>query len=241
MRALIVDDEQLARDRLKRLLAGGALTLIGEAANGTEALEKIETLQPDVVFLDIEMPELNGLEVARSLTGENNGPRIVFVTAFDEFALKAFEVNAVDYLVKPVQPDRLAKTLERLQVSSPRDYSRVLGDMPKEKVQRLALKVGSNFIVVDPEKTVAVLARDHYSALIVGEKEYLSDDSIDALVAKLGSSFMRIHRAGAINLSFLKELEREGDRKYVAVLTDGTRVPVSRERLEALQQKLGLA
>jgi DNA-binding LytR/AlgR family response regulator len=248
VKALIVDDEVPARTRLKRLLEKyDDLVIIGEAADGLSALEEIERLKPDIVFLDIEMPELDGLEVAETL--KEDGPRVVFVTAYNEHALKAFELSAADYLVKPIAEARLDATIRKLQKEHSKNpkhsYSELIEALTeKQTSRRLAVRCGAKFIVFDPDNISAIVARDHYAAIVADGRELLADDSLDILEKRLNAKqFIRIHRSAIINIHFLKELEREGDRKYIAVLNDSskTRVPVSRERLPELKAQLGIS
>jgi two-component system, LytTR family, response regulator len=247
IKVLIVDDEALARTRLARLLSAFSdLELVGEASNGMEALQVSQQLKPDLAFLDIEMPELNGLEVAEAWGTE--GPTVVFVTAYSEHALKAFELSALDYLVKPVSPERLAETVERIRKrkSPPASdaFHSVLAKLEEGRPRRrMAVKSGNKYRVFNPSQVSAVIARDHYSVLLVDGQELLSDDKLDSLAQRLDPGrFLRIHRSAIINLDFLKELEHEGDRKYMAVLSDPgkTRLPISRERLEDLKKELEL-
>lgn len=244
---LIVDDEILARSRLIRMLGDFPdLRVVGEASNGVEALQVSQALKPDLVFLDIEMPELNGLEVAEAWGGE--GPIVVFVTAYSEHALKAFELSALDYLVKPVSSERLAETVERIRKrkSQPSfaNFHQVLKKMEEgSSKRRMAVKCGAKYIVFNPSQVSAIIAKDHYAVLLVEGQELLADDRLDTLAQRLDSSrFLRIHRSAIINLDYLKELEYEGDRKYIAVLSDPakTRLPVSRERLDDLKKELEL-
>lgn len=247
IKALIVDDEAPARSRMARMFSGFPdLKVVGEASNGLEALQASQTLQPDVVFLDIEMPELNGLEVAEALGGE--GPTVVFVTAYSEHALKAFELSALDYLVKPVTPERLAETMEKVrrrkEPQSPFQLQKLIESLEEGRVRRrMAVKCGAKYRVFEPSQVSAVIAREHYAAILVEGQELLADDSLDQLAQRLDPArFLRIHRSAIINLDYLRELEHEGDRKYTAVLSDPakTRLPVSRERLEDLRKVLGL-
>lgn len=247
IRAVIVDDEQPAIERLRKLLSvHREVDVIGEAMDGLAALDLIEEKQPDLVFLDIDMPELNGLEVARTLGV--SGPLIIFVTAYDEHALEAFESSAIDYLVKPVNTARLGFTIEKVRKSLARE-SRMPVDGVLDKLQRgsghnrLAVKIGTKYEVIDPSMVSVALARDHYTSLIVEGREFLIDDSLDAVLARLDPSvFIRVHRSAILNIKFLKELRREGDRKYTAVLADQRKseVSVSRERLPILRRFLGL-
>ena len=247
IKVLIVDDEAPARSRLARMISSFPdLKVTGEASNGLEALQAAEKLDPDLVFLDIEMPELNGLEVAEAWDGK--GPEVVFVTAYSEHALKAFELSAVDYLVKPVSPERLAETVERIRKrknpASPEGFRHFFKKMEEGSVKRrMAIKCGSKYRVFNPSQVSAIVAKDHYALLLVEGQELLADDRLDTLAQRLDpEKFLRIHRSAIINLDYLKELEHEGDRKYLAVLSDQakTRLPISRERLDDLKKVLGL-
>jgi DNA-binding LytR/AlgR family response regulator len=247
IRVLIVDDEAPARSRLARLLSAiPNIQVVGEASDGLEALQAFQDLKPDLAFLDIEMPELNGLEVARAWGGQ--GPAVVFVTAYSEHALKAFELSAMDYLVKPVVPERLSEAVEKvrkrktpLSVEDMREFFEKMEEGVSKK--RMAVKCGSKYRVFDPARVSAVVAKDHYVVLLLEGQELLVDESLDTLSQRFESKrFLKIHRSAVINLDYLKELEREGDRKYLAVLSDvaKTRLPISRERLEDLKKELGL-
>jgi two-component system LytT family response regulator len=244
LRCFVVDDEAPARARLKRLLAEANVEVVGEAGDGLRALEQILDVRPDVVLLDIEMPELNGLGVASALPPD--GPAVIFVTAYDAHALKAFEVSAIDYLVKPVHPERLHSALARVRRPhrfSPKEVATLAAQLGAGALRRMAVRCGARFVVFDPARASAVVSRDHYSAILVDGKELLADDSLDVLGAKLDPQrFLRIHRGAIVNLAFLKELVHEGDRRYQAVLTEptGVRLPVSRERLPELRARLGL-
>ena len=252
--ALLIDDEKLARDRLRRLVQKhDDIKIIGEAENGVLALEKIERHKPDIVFLDIEMPELDGLSVAEALllptSPEMHRPHVIFITAFQEYALKAFEVSAADYLLKPVVESRLATALARVRRRSSRPQAAVItpatlqafnGDQP---LKRLAVRCGTKFLVVDTDRINAIVSRDHYSAILIDGRELLSDDSLDVFVSRLDSKrFLRVHRSAIVNLDTVKELEREGDRKFTAVLNDvtSTRIPISRERLDEIRARFGI-
>lgn len=247
IRVLLIDDEVAAIERLKKLLKTYKdIDVVGECSDGLTALSDIEQKSPDAIFLDIDMPELNGLEVAKTLG--NSGPTIVFATAYDEYALAAFEANAIDYIVKPINVARLDKTVEKLRKSlSPKnrpDVSRALAAVQGQRSPlRLAVRIGAKFEVFDPRNISAALAKDHYTCLSVEGRELLSDDSLELIGARLDPSiFIRVHRGAIINIHFLKELKREGDRKFTAILTDksNTEVPVSRDRLPQLKALLGL-
>ena len=247
LRVLLVDDEKPARTRLGRLLSAfSEIEVIAEAQDGVAALEQIAKHAPDIVFLDIEMPELDGLGVARSLGLD--GPQVVFVTAYDEYALKAFETCAVDYLVKPVAESRLQTTIQKiLKHRAQKKDSVPLEDVLKkfnvDREGRFAVRAGAKFVICDPKRISAIIARDHYAGIQMDGRELLADDPLDIFEKRLNSDrFVRVHRNAIINLDFLQELEREGDRKYGAILSDAqkNRVQISRERLDAVKAKLGL-
>ena len=244
IRALLVDDEAPARERLRRLLGVHSdVECVGEAGDGLLALSMIEQLQPDVVFADIQMPELDGLCMAEAIP--KGGPAIIFATAFDEHAIRAFELAAVDYLLKPIKKERLAAALERLRARAfgGADVARAVLAKLQPPTRKLAVRCGSKYVVFDPARVAAVIAQDHYASILVEGRELLSDDSLDKLMDRLDDGrFVRVHRGAIINLNFVRELQQEGDRKYVALLSDaaGTRVPISRERLEEVKSRFGL-
>jgi two-component system, LytTR family, response regulator len=243
IRTLVVDDEAPARDRLRRLLAAHTdVTWIGEAAHGLAALEQIHALAPDLVLLDIQMPELDGLQVAAALP--SNGPKFVFVTAHDTHAIRAFELAAVDYLLKPVAKERLAVALERVrsaQTPSADLAHAVLAKMDTA-TSRMAIRSGAKFIVFDTQKIAAIVAQDHYATLFVGNREVLCEESLNRLMARLDSDqFLRVHRSAILNVATVEELVQEGDRKYIARLAGlpALRIPISRERIDEVKRRIG--
>lgn len=247
MKLLVVDDERAARSRLRRMLtAFSDAEVVGEAADGASALEQIRSCRPDAVFLDIQMPGLNGLDVAGALDEE--GPLVVFITAYDEYAVEAFEQNALDYLVKPIDKDRLARTLERLRNRSLEGGSQKLTQLieamgRQRPCRQIAVRSGNRFLIFDLSKLSAVTAQDHYSEVIAQDQKALSEEPLDTLQSRLDPQrFLRIHRSAIINLEYLAQLRREGDRKFVAVLDDAfaSEFPVSRNALPLLKSQLGL-
>jgi two-component system LytT family response regulator len=248
LRCFIADDEAPARQRLRRLLSElDDVSIVGEAADGVQTLEQVTAVTPDVIFLDIDMPELDGLGVAAALPA--GGPAVVFVTAYDRYALRAFELAAIDYLVKPVSRERLDAAVARarsrgrsgLDVAALSSQLAQLGGT--RPFSRMAVRCRTKFIVFDPARVHAILARDHYAVLLCGDTELLSDDPLEVLARRFDpQQFLRVHRSAVINITSLHELVHEGDRRYVAVLSDrgATRVPVSRERLGPLKAALGI-
>ncbi len=247
IRTLIADDEPPAIVRLKKLLQPFEdFDIIGEASDGLSTLTLVEEKNPDLLFLDIDMPELSGLDVARTLGV--SGPMIVFTTAYNEYALEAFESSAIDYLVKPINKARLDFSIEKIRKSHSKTKNLTLDLLfnklrQKDNPVRLAVRVGNKYEVFDPKDISAILSKDHYSQINVNGRELLSDDSLESIYSRLDCrDFIRIHRGAIINVKLLQELRREGDRKYTAILSDRlqTQVPVSRERLPKLKQILGL-
>lgn len=245
LRTLLVDDEAPARDRLRRLLSGHPdVEIVGEAGNGVEALEMIDELSPDLVFLDIQMPEMDGLDVAASMADE--GPAVAFVTAFDAHAIRAFELAAVDYLLKPVTKDRLRASLERVRASKSPSRGRAEAVLSKleSRGRRMAVRSGARYVVFDSERIAAIIAQDHYATILVDGRELLSDESLDKFMKRLDvHRFMRVHRGAILNVGLVRELVQEGDRKFVALVDGaaGARVPVSRDSLGELKSRLGIA
>jgi two-component system, LytTR family, response regulator len=254
IRVLIVDDEPLARDRVRQLLDGQAdIEVIGECGDGTEALEVIRSQQPDVVFLDVQMPELDGFGLLRQLDPAKR-PIIIFVTAYDRFALKAFEVHALDYLLKPFDPDRFQLALERArQLTRQRRggerlderLTSLLADLhepPKPKgPDRIAVKSGGRVVLIRPEDVDWVESADNYVNLHVGKESHLLRETMNALEERLPAQrFLRISRSVIVNLDRIRELQPLFHGEYAVILCDGTRLTLSRgyrDRLGVLMGK----
>lgn len=245
MRILIVDDEAPAREQLKRALAAEAdVIVVGEAANGVEALERIEDLTPDAVFLDIEMPGLTGLEVAEQL---GKPPLVVFVTAYDEYAVKAFETHAVDYLLKPLDTIRLAKALDRLRehmaAKTAPAVSELLSSMRRARGMgplRLAARKARRIVLVSPKDTLYVTTEDKLVFLVTVEGRYLIDRTVGELEALLeGEGFFRISRSELANLAHVTELMPWFSGTWRVKLTSGVELDVSRERSRKLKELVG--
>jgi two-component system, LytTR family, response regulator LytT len=265
LRAVLVDDEQLARDELGYLLGRvGGVEVIGEAGNGLEALTTIDRLQPDLVFLDVQMPGLTGFEVARRLVDGGADAHIIFVTAFDQHAIEAFEVNAVDYLLKPVDPARLAVAVQRARRRT--DFTRAAGEhLPQggasgvsnaqlEKIvqfvterqsrrERLAIKVGERFLLVQSEEIIyASLADDNITVVTPQHTGTSNYRTLDELQARLDPSvFWRVHRSHLVNINKIKEIV-PWFRNYILRMKDekSTEIPVSRTQTRRLREYLRL-
>jgi two-component system LytT family response regulator len=256
IRTLIVDDEPLARRNLRLLLQNDSeIEIVGEAANGREALALIHKHSPDLVFLDIQMPELDGFGVLENLEAAQL-PAIVFVTAFDQYALKAFEFHALDYLLKPFDDARFEKALSRakLQVGQRelKDLSERLvallggreAKLPESPraapyVSRLLIKSAGRVFFLKTDEIDYVRAEDYYVKLHVGRKGHLLRETMNEMEAKLDpEKFLRIHRSTIVNIERIRELQPHFNGEYIVVLNDGSEHKLSRSRREQLQSLL---
>ncbi len=244
MRALIVDDEDPARVHLTRLLAGMPdIVIVGEARNGVEALEQIAEQAPDVVFLDIEMPGLNGLEVVRQLGA--NPPRIVFATAFDQFAVKAFEANAADYLLKPIQADRVRKTVERLRealrAGAPTAPLRAVLAALHPPLTKLAVRKGKRILLLSPPDVLYISIDDKLVFAHTMAERFLVDRTIAELEEMLADmGFLRVSRGDLVQLEHVQEMMPWFSGTWRIKLKNGVELDVSRDRAKELKHRLGL-
>jgi two-component system, LytTR family, response regulator len=267
LRTLIVDDEQLARDELCFLLGQlDAMEVIGQAGNGIEALKAIEEHGPDLVLLDVQMPGLTGFEVARRLVRAGVETQLVFVTAYDQHAIEAFEVNAVDYLLKPVEAGRLAVAVERVRrrIQSDRpalavgadagtarseradELERVLQLLSEREGRReqLAVKIGDRFLLVQADEVVHVSVEDDVITVVTNSLSGTSNyRTLDELQARLDPAvFWRVHRSHLVNINKIKEIVPWFSRNYILKMRDGkgTEIPVSRSQTKRLREYLRL-
>ncbi|QOY88512.1 LytR/AlgR family response regulator transcription factor [Paludibaculum fermentans] len=246
MRILVVDDEPLAREIVIRHLAAETdVEVAGEAANGLEALEQIAALEPDAVFLDIEMPGLNGFEVVASLA---RPPWIVFVTAFDEYAIQAFEAHAVDYLLKPVQAERVARCVARLRTfvgraeGVPNEVLRqLIREVRPAGPRRIAVKQGNRIALVSPREIIHISAEEKQVFVQTARQRYSVDKTVTELEECLdGSGFFRINRGDLVNLEHVRELMPWFSGAWRVVMSNGTELDVSRDRARHLKRELQL-
>ena len=236
IRALIVDDESVARRRIRRLLSSDAeVTVIGECADGAGAVETIARERPDLVFLDIQMPERDGFEVVRALD-PNTLPAIVFVTAFDRYALQAFEVHAIDYLLKPFTPERFRTALQRAKErlhsrsvdASLASFALALRERP-QYLSRLSVRTGGRIVFVDLGTIDWIEAEDNYVRLHAGTRSYLHRESLTALEKQLDPErFARIHRSAIVQTDRIAELHPATHGDMDIVLRTGKTLPLSR-------------
>lgn len=234
LRTMLVDDESLAIKRLKRLLDvyKDRIKIVGEAQDGQEAVEVINKLQPDLVFLDIQIPELNGFEVLEKI---NHNPEIIFTTAYDEYAIKAFDVNSIDYLLKPIEPERLAKAIGRLNSVKNKIYTDKISNLIRLYEQnwatKLQAKVGDKIKFIDIESIAYLKASDKYVELITtAGKNYILNETLTSLEEKLNpANFKRTHRSYIVNIELVDEIVKGKDGKPKIKLKNlpKERIPVS--------------
>ena len=238
LNAVVVDDEPMARKRLNRMLvASGAVDVLGEASNGREAIALIETLQPDIAFLDVQMPDLDGIEVARRLP---EATRVVFTTAHSEHALTAFELSAVDYLLKPFGPARLMRTVERLsRKHHDPDYgTRIAQAMSSSATGRIFVRSGNRILPVAKNSIQYCVARKDYVQIVTTENKHILHLTMRALERELGQeSFRRVHRSYIVNLEQVERFDPTTSDRYEAVLRNGVRVPVSRSQSRIIRRQ----
>lgn len=251
--AVVADDEQLAREELCFLLGQlGTVDVVGQAANGLEALDEIARHAPDVAFLDVQMPGLTGFEVARRLLGQGTRPAVIFVTAYDQRAIEAFEVNAVDYLLKPIDAARLetavARVRERLSRTDPLagQLDRLVRLMAGQKDRRdqVAVKVSDRFVLVQASDIIhASLVEDSINIVTSQVSGTSNDRTLDELHARLDQEvFWRVHRSHLVNINKVKEIVPWFSRNYILRMTDAnaTEIPVSRSQTRRLRDYLKL-
>jgi two-component system LytT family response regulator len=236
MRVLIVDDERPARDRLRRLLSQeSGIQAIDEAGDGVEALERIAQFKPDALFLDIQMPELTGIELAASLP--QPAPLVVFVTAWDQYAIAAFDANAIDYLLKPCDGARLGRAVQRLRErldAAPRAPQ----STPALPVRQLLVSERGGTRIVRVEDIQWIETADNYVALHTAQGAPLLRQTLGGLLASLGAGFVRCHRRAAVRLDWIERVVPLDKGDCELVLRGGVRVPCSRQYRAAVVEKL---
>jgi two-component system response regulator LytT len=260
LRTMVADDEQLAREELCFLLEqAGDIDLVGQAGDGPSALRLAGELKPDLLFLDVQMPGLTGFEVARRLVQADVPSQIVFVTAFDQYAIDAFTVNAVDYLLKPVDLDRLEQTLEKVRRRprqsaesasklplSPDDLEKVIAAVQARQGRReqLALRVGERFVLVQADEIVHASLVDDGILVVTNTVSGTSNyRTLDELSARLDPAvFWRVHRSHLVNITKIKEIVPWFSRNYLLKMKDSkaTEIPVSRTQTRRLREYLQL-
>jgi two-component system LytT family response regulator len=245
IRVLIADDEPLARRGIRNFLNDFSdVEICGEARHGAEAVRLIQERRPDLVFLDVQMPEADGFEVLRQ---SEFIPAVIFITAYDAFAVKAFDASAVDYLVKPVHEARFRIAFEkmrnRLKSQEALELSACISALLESHgrtfpapsapshSRRIIVMDGSSEVVLDPKQIIWIEAEDYYAAIHVGSKRYLLRESLSSLSRRLDrSEFSRVHRTALVNLAHVREISVAHDGQPTILLNSGTRIPMSRRR-----------
>ena len=246
VRTIVVDDEPLARERLMKLLrAEPEIEIVGEAANGRAAVDLLRKEKPALAFLDVQMPELDGFGVLAELE-ESERPAVVFVTAYDKFALKAFEVHAIDYLLKPFDKERfqtaLRRALDHLARQQPdkmqEQLSALLNELrPASQSDRIAVKSDGRVVFIKVSDIDWVEAADNYVSLHVGKESHLVRETMTNIETRLPRDrFIRISRSTIVNMERIKELQPMFHGEYAVILRDGTRLTLSRSHRDKLQQ-----
>jgi DNA-binding LytR/AlgR family response regulator len=233
LRVLIADDEPIAREILREHVdAIAGLELAGEASTGAEAISRIFDLRPDVVLLDLQMPELDGLAVVRALSGERT-PLIIFVTAYENHALAAFEVGAVDYLLKPVRRERLEKAIEKAR----RQLKPAPSATPSETPRKIVGRRGSDMYLLDPAEIVAFQAEGELVHIVTTAHRYLSDHSLKLLTEKLEPTrFRRIHRSTIINTDHIRKISPLSSKRWLLKMSNNFEAVVSKRLASAIRE-----
>lgn len=248
MRVIIVDDEELARGLLREFAGSHPdLDIVAECANGFDAVKAITELEPDLVFLDIQMPKLNGFEVIELAGNKTSNPHYVFVTAFDRYALKAFEVHAIDYLLKPFSQQRFdeavahVRTRLRVATGAGHDVAALAADNAarNKPLGRVLIRDGARVHVIAADKIDFIEAQDDYVQIHAEGKGYLKSQRLSELESQLdGAAFVRIHRSYLLNIARISRIE-QGKDSHSAILHDGTRLPISRSGLQRVRSLIG--
>jgi two-component system, LytTR family, response regulator len=250
IRVLLVDDEPLAREMLREMLQGDTeVEIVGESCNGREALDAIHTLEPDLIFLDVQMPEVGGFEVLTTL-GKEKAPYVIFVTAYDQYAVRAFEVQALDYLLKPFDQERFNASWERAKAQLKRDRNggmdeRIITLLEELKagnkfLERLVIKTAGRIYFLETNDIDWIEAEGNYVSVHSAKKSHLLRETISSLESQLDpKKFVRIHRSSIVRLDYIQELQPWFHGEYRVILRDGTQLTLSRNHRDKLQEALG--
>jgi two-component system LytT family response regulator len=240
LKVAIIDDEPLALQRLRRLVSEQPdLQLVGEGKSGMEAVSLINSQRPDLVFLDVQMPELDGFGVVE-IVGPEKMPAVIFVTAFDQYAVSAFNANAVDFLLKPYDSSRFLAAVGKVRRSNGNGHAKITTLAETVRRDRFVIRTDGRYIMLKPREIEFVEAAGNYLQLHVGDKQFTVRETMSSVEARLDNQrFVRIHRSTLINLEYVKELEATFHGEYVITLRSGQRVTLSRTYRSKLDQILG--
>jgi two-component system response regulator AlgR len=240
MKCLVVDDESLARQRLTRLLEGmGEWTVCGEAANGEEALQQVQQLRPDLVLMDIRMPGMDGIEAARHIVQLENPPALVFATAYGDHALEAFETQAVDYLLKPIHPQRLQQALDKAMRLSSVQLEKLQKSQADSRRMHLCARKRGNLELIPIDEVVYLQADNKYVTVCSATQQILIEESLKSLEREFSSYFIRIHRNALVAVAAIRGLEKSVEG-HCCVLLEGVdeRLEVSRRLLPEVRKRI---
>jgi len=247
IKIVIIEDEAPARDLLRAYLNDEPdIEIIEECENGFEGIKAIAGHKPDLIFLDVQMPKLTGFEMLELL---DEYPHIIFTTAYDQYAIKAFELNAVDYLMKPFSKERFGKAVEKARQrisdkkSDEKTVKKLVNKVKEESgpIDRIFVKTGSRIDVIPVSEIIRIDAQDDYAEIFTNKKSYLKKETMNYLEKNLpASNFIRVHRSSIINTDFMEKIEKYGKESYLVVLKDGSRVNVSKSRIKELRNTLGI-
>ncbi len=247
LKVVIIEDEAPARDLLKAYLSNETdIEIVEECENGFDGIKAISKHKPDLIFLDVQMPKLTGFEMLELL---DDYPQIIFTTAYDQYAIKAFELNATDYLMKPFSKERFLKALTKAknQILEKKPESENVKQLvsklkeQSETIDRIFVKTGSRIDVIPVDEIIRIDAQDDYAEIVTKNKSYLKKETMNFLEKNLPkSNFIRVHRSSIINSDYMDKIEKYGKESYLVVLKDGSRVNVSKSRIKELKTTLGI-
>jgi two-component system, LytTR family, response regulator len=248
IRALLADDEVLARQKLRQLLKNiGDVEIVGECSTASETIELVQLTDPQLLFLDIRMSDMNGFDVLERLSSDGGRPlpHVIFVTANDRYAVRAFEIHAIDYLLKPFTPERLQMAVERVreqlakgepaQIASPKQHRE------EQYTTRMVFKSRGRILFLSVDDIRWIEAQENYVRICTGKDSHLLRETIGSLESRLDpNSFLRVHRSAIVNLHYVKEVKNESDGDATVVLKSGEKVPMSRSYRAKIQKSLKL-
>jgi two-component system LytT family response regulator len=243
LKCILIDDEPLARAMLKEMLQElPDIQIVDECANGFDGIKSIQQHQPDLVFLDVQMPKINGFEMLELI---ENPPSVIFVTAFDEYAVQAFEVNAVDYLLKPIEPNRLQKAVEKIKAQGTKVTAQGESQSPAillpEQTQRVVVKENGEIRIIPLDQLIYLEAADDYVKVHTKDKYYLKYQTMARFEQQLPAhQFIRIHRSFIVNTNFINKIELLEKEQYIILLNNGKNLPISKTGYGKLKTFLGI-
>lgn len=232
---IIIDDENPARKLVKVFLdKKGTLDVIAEASDGSEAVKLIDKLKPDLIFLDIQMPKLNGFEVLELI---HHKPKVIFTTAYDQYALKAFEENAIDYLLKPFSYDRISKSIDRISNSENNKSENITPEKLNTELKRIVVKDGTTIQVINFDDIISIQANDDYVIIKTKKGEFVKNQTMSHYEKTLPENlFIRVHRSSIININSIKKLIHIAKENYELELIDGDKIKVSKSNIKKVKE-----